>query len=143
MVTINLTLFIEVGLFLVFLWAMNRFVFRPLLHVMDSRDDKLRTDRAAAHEAVAEADQIEKQYASESTRIHREASRDVIRAHRKVQEAHYQRMVELKHRGEEELDAVRREVAEAIASEQANYDALARDLAATMAQQLGGKGNSV
>ncbi len=142
MVTINLTLFIEVGLFLVFLWAMNRLVFRPLLNVMDGRDEKRSGDLQVAREAGAEADQLEKQYASESVRIHHEASREVVRAHRQAQEAHFQRLAELKQRGEEELNAVQREVSEAMALERKNYEALAVELAEAMAEQLAGKGNA-
>lgn len=137
MVDINLTLLVQAGLFLVFLWAMNAFVFRPLLNRMDERDDQVQGDRRTAEEAAAQAAQLERQYASESASIHREASREVVRAHRKVQEAHLKRVAEVKERGDSELAAVRQEVSAAIAAEKAQYDELAQDLAHAMARTLG------
>jgi len=121
---------------------MNRLVFRPLLNIMDGRDEKLSNDRIGAREAGAEADQLERQYVSESTRIHREASREVVRAHRKVQEAHSQRVVELKHRGDAELDAVRREVRATITTERKNFEDMAEELARAIAHHLSGKGTA-
>jgi len=142
MVTLNLTLFIEVGLFLLFMWAMHRLVIRPLLEVMDGRDDKLAEDRSVAKDAGAEATQLEKQYLLESSRIHREASRDVVRAHRQAQEAHLARLAERKQVGEGELDAVRHEVHDAIVAQSKQFDALSAELANAMAAKLGGKGTA-
>ena len=38
MVTLNLTLLIEVGLFLIFLWGTARFILHPLLDSIDERE---------------------------------------------------------------------------------------------------------
>jgi len=46
MIALNFTLFVEFGLFMIFLGITNVFIYRPLLRVMDERAEKL--DRATA-----------------------------------------------------------------------------------------------
>ena len=46
MVTINLTLFVQLGLFLIFMWGARKLIFDPILKVLDSREEKLEQDQA-------------------------------------------------------------------------------------------------
>ena len=59
MVIVNLTLFVELGLFLLFLWAMQRWVLMPLLAVMDERRAKMAGDADAADAAERRAKELE------------------------------------------------------------------------------------
>ena len=136
MVTLNLTLLVQVGLFLAFMWAMNRFVFRPLLRVMDAREAQIDDNNATAQQQAERADQLEKGYAAKVAAIHREASQTVLEAHRRAQQEHNERVEGLKKQEEQELAAVRAAAAPQIAAQRTHYPQLAGELAALAAQRL-------
>jgi F-type H+-transporting ATPase subunit b len=102
-VTINLTIVIQVLLFLAFMWAMNRWVFAPVLELLDTRHERVQQDKSEAERAQKDAVQLERKYAVELAAIHREASHKVVEAHRTAQEAHNQRVLELKREADAEL----------------------------------------
>ena len=137
MVVLNLTILVEVGLFLIFVWAMNRFVFRPLFRVMDDRDAKTEDDRAAALSEGQRAERMEKEYAAKVSAIHRDASQRVLDAHRAAQQEHNQRIASLKETEDRELTAVRAEAERQVVAERPRYPALAAPLAEAAAGRLG------
>lgn len=137
MVVLNLTILVEVGLFLIFVWAMNRFVFRPLFRVMDDRDAKTEDDRATALSEGERAERMEKQYAAKVSAIHREASQRVLDVHRAAQQEHNERIASLKETEDRELTAVRAEAERLVAAERPQYPALTTGLADAVAGRLG------
>ena len=141
MVTINLTIVVEVGLFLVFVWAMNRFVFRPLLRVMDKRAARIEDDKTKAAAEVAEAEQLETRYASTVAAIHRDATHKIVEAHREAQVAHTERVATMKKKEEEELALLREEAMRQVDEERKRYPELAAALANAMAERLRLKGS--
>ncbi len=141
MVTLNLTLFVIAAMFLVFLWAMNLWVFRPLLKVMDARDDQFEDDRGKAESEAESAHALEREYASAVAVIHREASHTAYHAKRAAQEAHNQRVAELKKREERELAEVRDAAMKEVAEERRHYPELVAQLAGTLAGQMGLEGH--
>lgn len=137
MVTLNLTILVQVGLFLLFLLAMHTFVFRPLLRVMDARDEKMADDKEAAVEGAAEAEKREAEYASKVHLLHREASLKIVHAHREAQAAHNEQVAGLKRKSEEELAVVRADMAGQVEAERQRYPELTDVLAHDMAARLG------
>ena len=136
MVTLNITILVQVGLFLAFMWTMNRFVFRPLLRVMDAREARIDDNNATAQQQADRAGQIEKGYAAKVAAMHREASQAVLEAHRRAQKEHNERVEALKKQEEEELAAVRAKAAPQIAAQRVHYPQLAGELVAFAAQRL-------
>jgi F-type H+-transporting ATPase subunit b len=128
MVTLNLTLFIEVGLFLLFLAAMNRYVLRPLLGVMDARETQVQTDRETAVKASEEAVRLERDYRAHLAAAHRQASIQLGRAHREAQEVHTQKVNELRRVEVEQLKAARAEAREQVHAQREHYDRLVDEL---------------
>lgn len=88
MVTINLTLVIEVGLFLIFLWGTARFILRPVLRTLDERDAVIEQDQAQAAVDMEEANTLEGQSARKLLDIrqrtdeaHRDARHETRKGH--------------------------------------------------------------
>lgn len=88
MVTLNLTLVIEVGLFLIFLWGTARFILRPVLRTLDERDAVIEQDHAQAAVDMEEANTLERQYAQELLDIrqrageaYRDARHETLKGH--------------------------------------------------------------
>ena len=86
MVVLNGTTFIILGLFLLFLWAVNVFILRPLLDTMDARDDKLTKEQEQAAEDVQQATELERQHLRAVAAAQREVHEGIERDRRKAQE---------------------------------------------------------
>jgi len=140
MVTINFTLFVETGLFLLFLWLMHRYVFKPLLQVMDERSAKLREDKEVAARENATAEEREKDYAAQLGTIHFQATRTVLEGKREANQQQQQKVAELKAEGARELESLRRELQEQVAAQQDQTGALASELKDRLAETLGLRG---
>ena len=136
MVTLNFTLVVNLIMFLVFLWAMNTFVFRPLFKVMDTRDARMAEDHETAKTAGTAAAQLEKAYASKVAALHRDETRKVRDAHWEAQAAHNKRVAELKEREEAELDIVRADAMDQVNVERRKYAELVETLSGQVAERL-------
>ena len=136
MVTVNLTLFVVLGMFLVFLWAMHRFVFTPALRLTDTREAQMVEDRNVARTVSGEAAQLEDDYKAKLSALHREANLRITRTHRMAQEEHHGKVEALKKKGEQELRALRKEIADEIAAQQEQFTSLSREIAQAMAERL-------
>lgn len=136
MVTINLTFFLVLAMFLAFLWAMHRFVFKPLLALMDQREQQMAEDRAVAREASAEAETIEDEYKRRLAAIHRESNLHITRARRAAQEQHQAQVDAFKKRADEELQELRKEIRSDVNSQREQFAGLAREIASAMAKKL-------
>ncbi len=141
MVTINLTLLIELGLFLIFMWAMKTYVFWPLLKVMDDRDEKLNDDRNVARTDAEAADELELRYISNVAEIHHAASLSLVRAHRKAQMAHLAEIDALKAEGDTALKAVRVETRTAVNAQRTQYPTLIDSMANAIHEKLSKEGH--
>lgn len=129
MVTINLTIVIQVLLFLVFMWTMNKWVFAPVLTLLDARRETVERDKKQAGEAQETAVRLERKYAVEIAAIHREASQQVVQAHRAAQEAHNERVLKLKQEAEAELREVRERVMGEVSEQRKQYPSCVPELA--------------
>jgi len=76
MITPNFTLLVEVALFLIFLGASYRFVWRPLLETMDARSSKIEQDKLSAEECKKEAQRLDALYRQQLTEVHQKRRTD-------------------------------------------------------------------
>ena len=88
MVTPNLTFFIEVSLFLLFLWGTAHFILRPVLRSLDEREMSIEQAHEQAAEDTKETEALEGDYLKklseirgQADEIYREARRDTIKGH--------------------------------------------------------------
>lgn len=96
MVTLNITLLIELGLFLIFLWGTAVFIIRPAVQALDERGESIERDAAEAETANQEAETLESRYRSNladirlaSDEAYRDARRETLQGHIKaVADAH-------------------------------------------------------
>lgn len=137
MVTINFTLLVETGLFLLFMWAMHRYVFTPLLAVMDERADGIAADKHVASSASEEAIQIEIDQARRLSEIHHEATQRVVRMHHKIHQHHLEEVEAFKRTAQAELVAVRREAKGEIEEQRKHYGDQTGGIAGAISRQLG------
>jgi len=136
MVTVNFTLLFLVLMFLGFLWAMHRFIFKPVLSLSDQREDKMAEDRTVAREASADAERLEDEYSEKLSRIHREANAHLARTRRAAQEQHQAQVEAFKKRAEEDLSSLRKSIRKDIESQKDQFGELSKKIAAAMAHQL-------
>ena len=136
MVTINFTLLVLLVMFLGFLWVMHRFVFKPVLALLDARDEQIAADKRIAAEAGAEAGDLEDQYMRKIARMHHEASLHLVRAHRQAQEEHNGRVVAFKAKAEQEIRALHQSLSADIARQEELIVPLTQDVCKAMAVKL-------
>lgn len=136
MVTLNATLFVLLAMFLGFLWAMNRFVFAPLLALLDRRNDQIADDKRSAIEAATEASTLEDEYSAKIAHIHREANLRLIRAHRQSQEEHNLQLVAFKTQAEQDIRSLASTLAADVQSQTAEIEQLAQVVQDCLAAKL-------
>jgi F-type H+-transporting ATPase subunit b len=137
MVTLNLTIIVEVVLFLVFLWALNRWIFSPVVEHMDSRDARLEEDRAKSVSESEQAEALEKDYARRIASINREAVLRINRELREAQQNHLRQINEFRKTEEQELAGVRAAVNRQIEAEREQFPELAAGLSRAIAGKIG------
>jgi len=136
MVTLNFTLVVELGLFLLFLWGTKAFVLRPVLRLLDTRDETIGewTEEAAAKTEHAEA--LEREYAETIVAYHHEADERFREAYQAASNRHLDAL----HAARLEADAaVARVRAESMRQREQQREAIAAaapELAAMIRERL-------
>jgi len=73
MISINATLFVQVGLFLILLFVMNRIMIQPIHRIINERDERLRLKREELSAIQAEIRRLAADYEAELRRADEEA----------------------------------------------------------------------
>ena len=137
MVTINFTLVIELGLFLVFLWGAARFIVRPALRVTDAREEEIEKRKAEAEVDLDEAERIEERYAGQIADFRR-ASEDEFRAGRRtLLQEHAETLGKHRIESDAAIEAARLEALAQVDAARAEVADLAPELAQAIERQLG------
>jgi F-type H+-transporting ATPase subunit b len=111
MIALNFTLFVEFGLFMIFLGITNVFIYRPLLRVMDERAAKLDRDREAAESDEREAKTLEARFVAQLVQADQEAAHLLNKA-----------KVDAYQRGRDEMDALRAQAEAEVATYRASIN---------------------
>jgi F-type H+-transporting ATPase subunit b len=137
MVTLNLTLLIQVGLFLLFMWGTDRWILRPMLRLVDQRDEQVETDRAQAQESTEKAGELEERYAREISSARRKATFEIERARNEALEERMRQVHERRQKLDENVEEARREALAEAESQRDQFDRLAENLADAMRARVG------
>lgn len=137
MVNVNFTLLVELGLFLVFLGLMHRFVLQPLVALLDRREAQIEGDLGSAHAAEQAAETAEATLRAEIATLHRRATREIVKAHRKAQEEHAQVVADLKHQEAIEMARIHASFVAQLDEQRAELPAAAEAIAGAIHQRLG------
>ena len=96
MVNINATLIAQILNFLFLVFILAKFVYKPLLNVMEARKNKIASDLEAADTAKVEAEAVKAEYAAKLADARQEAQAIIENARKNAQAAHDKIMAENK-----------------------------------------------
>ena len=96
MVNINATLIAQILNFLFLVFILAKFVYKPLLNVMEARKNKIASDLEAAETAKVEAEAVKAEYAAKLADARQEAQAIIENARKNAQAAHDKIMAETK-----------------------------------------------
>ncbi len=113
MVNFNATLIAQVLNFLILVYVLAKFAYKPVVRIMDERKNKIANDLDAAEKAKEEAEAVKAQYADKLANAKQEAQAIIDNARKTAQAAHDKIMAETK----AEQDQVMASAKEAIALE--------------------------
>ena len=136
MISINLTLFVQMGIFLTVLFLLNRLLFRPILGTFDERarrveeaEKKARLLEAETAQRIgryeAELAQARKEGAAERDRVRKAASEEEEKLLRRMHEETGARLGDLRER-------IAREYREASTALKADAEGLSREVASRL-----------
>jgi F-type H+-transporting ATPase subunit b len=133
------TLPVMVGLFALLIYPVQRFLFQPLLRVLDLRHDRTAGTRERAQKLAASADEILARYeqAVKDVRIEAEQARREQLAQARGETA--ARTTQARAEAEQEIERARREVGDALAEARARLRADAEPLAREAASRVLGR----
>ncbi|HIJ64775.1 MAG TPA: hypothetical protein HPP77_02405 [Candidatus Hydrogenedentes bacterium] len=140
MITLNFTFFVQLGLFLVFLWATHRFILRPTLRTMDQREAERKREAEATQQDEEAAEGLENAYAEQLRVFRRRQSQRAEKARRAAQEKHMADLAAHRREADGHVAQAREGAQAELAKERGKLGALAPDLADAIAARLGLKG---
>lgn len=111
MVNINATLIAQVLNFLVLVFILAKFAYKPLLKVMDERKNKIADDLAAADQAKTDAEAVKAEYAAKLADARQEAQAIIDNARKTAQAAHDKIMADTKAEQEQVIAAAKESIA--------------------------------
>ncbi len=137
MVDLNFTLVVQLLMFLVFLWAMTRWVLRPLLGTMDERETTITADKEQAQTDQETAEQLEQEYAAALAAAHQQAHQKVAEALHEVQSSQIDERNDLRREQQEEIAQAREEANAFVEQQRETFPDLSKAIADAMLHHLG------
>lgn len=113
MINFNATFIAQILNFLVLVFVLAKFAYKPLMKVMEDRKNKIANDLAAAETAKADAEGIQAEYAAKLAAARQEAQAIIENARKTAQTAHDKILSDTK----EEQDLIVKTAKDAIALE--------------------------
>ena len=144
MVSINYTLIAQVVNFLILLWILAKFAYKPLLKAMDDRRMRIVKDMDNAENARKDAEALKQQYAEKMKEARKEANNIIARANAQAQLASGRERVEAERKKallevREQVIALSTEIAGRVLEQklasQADHDLVARVTDQAMAEK--------
>lgn len=136
MISINLTFFVQLVLYGIFLAVAWRFMLRPAMRHMDAREEGIQSSEAQAAKLTEEAEELEGRYAESLAEARRMASAQVAEERRKAMDARNAEVQEARTRADAEVADVRGEAQNQIEQQRQQFSALAADLKQAMAARI-------
>lgn len=137
MVNINFTIFVETGLFLIFVALMYAYVLRPLLGVVDEREDRMREDEELANRRAVEAVELERSYFRELSELHQQASQRIIDGKREAKRLHDAEIMQKKVEGAAQLANLLKELRGEIREQRTVAEPAVRAIKESLAEKFG------
>ncbi len=136
MMTINLTIVVEVAFFLFFLVLVNRTILRPLLRTMDGRADRVARLRDESAEARAEADRLHEQYITRLTEANQAAAQRLHESRLTTYRENRTCMDDMRAKAEADVAKHRVALNETLEAQRAHFQTLVPQLVEEMDRQV-------
>ncbi len=140
MVSINLTLLVQLVLFAIFLVVTHYCFLKPALELMDRREAKVENDETRAEQHRFDAERLEAYYGRELSSARRLAAERIEQARRRALEERWRLIAEHKRETEREIEKHRHGLQEQLAEEREHYGALVPEIEEAIARRLSGPG---
>ena len=88
MVSVNYTIITQIVNFIILLWILAKFAYKPLLKAMDDRRNRIVKDLDSAEHARKEAETLKLEYANQLKTARKEASDIIAKANADAQKLH-------------------------------------------------------
>lgn len=111
MVNFNATLIAQILNFLVLVFVLAKFAYKPLMNVMEERKNKIASDLEAADKAKGEAEAVKAEYASKLAEAKQEAQVIIENARKSAQAAHDKIMADTKAEQEQVIASAKETIA--------------------------------
>ncbi len=111
MIDFNATLIAQVLNFLVLVFVLAKFAYKPLLKMMDERKNKIAGDLAAAEQAKTDAEAVKAEYAAKLAAARQEAHVIIDNARKAAQAAHDKALADTKAEQEQIIAAAKETIA--------------------------------
>lgn len=139
MVTVNFTIIVETGLFLLFTGLMYAYVLRPLMRTMDERELRMREDGEAAQALKAKAEAAQDDYLRTLAEAHREAAQLFTDGKRQAKLQHDEEIAALKAEGAVQLAALLKDLRAQARQQREVSGEVVRDIKIALAEKFGVK----
>lgn len=139
MVTVNFTIIVETGLFLLFTGLMYAYVLRPLMRTMDEREFRMREDSEAAQALKARAEAAQDDYLRKLAEVHREAAHRFTDGKREAKLKHDEEIAALKAEGAVQLAALLKDLRAQARQQREVSGEVVRDIKVALAEKFGVK----
>ena len=116
MVNINATLIAQILNFLVLVFVLAKFVYKPVLGIMEERKNKIASDLETAEKAKNDAEAVKAEYAAKLADARQEAQAIIENARKTAQAAHDKIMADTKAEQEQYVAAQKEIIATETAS---------------------------
>lgn len=111
MVNINATFFAQILNFLILVFILAKFAYKPLLKVMEERKEKIASDLQSAEQAKADAELVKAEYAAKLAEAKAEAQAIIDNARKTAAAAHDKIMADTKAEQEQVVAAAKESIA--------------------------------
>jgi F0F1-type ATP synthase membrane subunit b/b' len=139
LVTVNFTIIVETGLFLLFTGLMYAYVLRPLMRTMDERELRMREDGEAAQALKAKAEAAQDDYLRSLADAHREAAQLFTDGKRQAKLKHDEEIAALKAEGAVQLAALLKDLRAQARQQREVSGEVVRDIKVALAEKFGVK----
>lgn len=135
MVSMNFTIVAQIINFIILLWVLAKFAYKPLLKAMEDRRLRIIQDMDTAEQTRLDAEALKKEYTEQLANARKEASGIVDKANKIAQSTHDEMLEQVQKEKEEMMAAAREKI------EQEKQKALAdvREEVIALSTQIAGK----
>ncbi len=135
----DLTLLIQIALFLAFIWVMNRLLFRPALEVLEERDRQITGSREKANDLEARVSEAIASYEARLREARAEGERERVQLAQEAAQEEARIAAEGRTQAAQATEKIRAEIVRETTVASGELEGQAREFAALIAERALGR----